>query len=114
MLTSDGRTLAQGALGWLWAVGDNTVPIPGFKGMRQAERMPERWRSVHSHRTSWHRSTPCSTTKRRTDTMTVAPAAGYTIREAAGRIGLTQDTVRYYERIGLVPPVARDRSGYRR
>jgi aryl-alcohol dehydrogenase-like predicted oxidoreductase len=37
VLTSDGRTLAQGALGWLWAVGDNTIPIPGFKGMRQAE-----------------------------------------------------------------------------
>ncbi|MBO3746202.1 aldo/keto reductase [Streptosporangiaceae bacterium NEAU-GS5] len=37
VLTSDGRTLAQGALGWLWAVGENTVPIPGFKGMRQAE-----------------------------------------------------------------------------
>ncbi|GIH25839.1 oxidoreductase [Acrocarpospora phusangensis] len=36
VLTSDGRTLAQGALGWLWAVGENTVPIPGFKGMRQA------------------------------------------------------------------------------
>ena len=29
--------LAQGALGWLWTVGDNTIPIPGFKGMRQAE-----------------------------------------------------------------------------
>jgi aryl-alcohol dehydrogenase-like predicted oxidoreductase len=37
VLTSDGRTLAQGALGWLWAVAGNTVPIPGFKGMRQAE-----------------------------------------------------------------------------
>jgi aryl-alcohol dehydrogenase-like predicted oxidoreductase len=36
-LTADGRTLAQGALGWLWAVGENTIPIPGFKGMRQAE-----------------------------------------------------------------------------
>lgn len=37
VLTSDGRTMAQGALGWLWAVGGNTIPIPGFKGMRQAE-----------------------------------------------------------------------------
>lgn len=37
VLTSDGRTLAQGAVGWLWAVGDNTIPIPGFKGLRQAE-----------------------------------------------------------------------------
>jgi DNA-binding transcriptional MerR regulator len=46
--------------------------------------------------------------------MTVATAAGYTIREAAGKTGLSQDTVRYYERIGLVPPVGRDRSGYRR
>jgi DNA-binding transcriptional MerR regulator len=46
--------------------------------------------------------------------MTVATATGCTIREAAGRTGLSQDTVRYYERIGLVPPVGRDRSGYRR
>lgn len=46
--------------------------------------------------------------------MTVATAVGYTIRDAAAKTGLTQDTVRYYERIGLVPPVGRDRSGYRR
>jgi DNA-binding transcriptional MerR regulator len=46
--------------------------------------------------------------------MTVATAAGYTIREAAGKTGLSQDTVRYYERVRLVPPVGRDRSGYRR
>lgn len=37
VLTTGGRTLAQGALAWLWAIGENTVPIPGFKGMRQAE-----------------------------------------------------------------------------
>ena len=37
VLTSDGRTLAQGALGWLWARSDNTIPIPGFKSARQAE-----------------------------------------------------------------------------
>jgi aryl-alcohol dehydrogenase-like predicted oxidoreductase len=38
VLESDGRSLAQGAIAWLWAVGDNTIPIPGFKGMRQAEQ----------------------------------------------------------------------------
>jgi aryl-alcohol dehydrogenase-like predicted oxidoreductase len=37
VLQSDGRTLAQGALAWLWGLADNVVPIPGFKGMRQAE-----------------------------------------------------------------------------
>ena len=46
--------------------------------------------------------------------MIAATAAGYTIREAAGKTGLSQTTVRYYERTGLVPPVRRDRSGYRR
>ena len=36
-LTSDGRTLAQGALGWLWARSPRTVPIPGFRSVAQAE-----------------------------------------------------------------------------
>lgn len=37
ILTSDGRTLAQGALAWLWARGDRTIPIPGFRNVHQAE-----------------------------------------------------------------------------
>ncbi|HEV8561649.1 MAG TPA: aldo/keto reductase [Actinophytocola sp.] len=37
ILTSNGRTPAQGALAWLWALGENTLPIPGFKGLHQAE-----------------------------------------------------------------------------
>lgn len=37
VLTSDGRTLAQGALGWLWARSDKTLPIPGFKTVKQVE-----------------------------------------------------------------------------
>ncbi|HWM06514.1 MAG TPA: aldo/keto reductase [Actinophytocola sp.] len=37
ILTSDGRTLAQGALGWLWARSERTVPIPGFRTVAQAE-----------------------------------------------------------------------------
>jgi aryl-alcohol dehydrogenase-like predicted oxidoreductase len=36
-LTSDGRTLAQGALGWLWARSEVTIPIPGFKNVKQVE-----------------------------------------------------------------------------
>ncbi|MDL5201243.1 aldo/keto reductase [Streptomyces sp. ALI-76-A] len=38
VLTSDGRTLAQGALGWLWARSPRTVPIPGFRSVAQAEQ----------------------------------------------------------------------------
>ncbi|MGK5522500.1 aldo/keto reductase [Micromonospora sp. URMC 107] len=34
-LTADGRTLAQGALGWLWARSDRTVPIPGCRTVAQ-------------------------------------------------------------------------------
>ena len=30
ILTSKGRTVAQGALAWLWARSPLTVPIPGF------------------------------------------------------------------------------------
>ncbi|MDO5116666.1 MAG: MerR family transcriptional regulator [Synergistaceae bacterium] len=36
-----------------------------------------------------------------------------TIGEAAERTGLTADTLRYYERIGLIPPVPRTDSGLR-
>ena len=37
VLTADGRTLAQAALGWLWAHSPVTVPIPGFKTVAQVE-----------------------------------------------------------------------------
>jgi len=37
VLTQDGRTLAQGALGWLWALSHVTIPIPGFKNIQQVE-----------------------------------------------------------------------------
>ncbi|PWU46523.1 aldo/keto reductase [Micromonospora globispora] len=36
-LTVDGRTLAQGALGWLLARSPRTVPIPGCRTVAQAE-----------------------------------------------------------------------------
>ncbi|WP_429312838.1 aldo/keto reductase [Paenibacillus mucilaginosus] len=35
LLTSGGRTLAQGALGWLWARSEWTIPIPGFRTVKQ-------------------------------------------------------------------------------
>jgi aryl-alcohol dehydrogenase-like predicted oxidoreductase len=38
VLTSGGRTLAQGALAWLWARSPRTVPIPGFRSVAQAEQ----------------------------------------------------------------------------
>jgi aryl-alcohol dehydrogenase-like predicted oxidoreductase len=37
VLTQDGRTLAQGALGWLLARSPVTIPIPGFKTVAQVE-----------------------------------------------------------------------------
>jgi aryl-alcohol dehydrogenase-like predicted oxidoreductase len=37
VLESDGRTLAQGALGWLWARSPRTIPIPGFRTVKQVE-----------------------------------------------------------------------------
>jgi DNA-binding transcriptional MerR regulator len=39
---------------------------------------------------------------------------GLSIREVAAKTGITTHTLRYYERIGLVQPVARARSGHRR
>ncbi|MFG2038445.1 aldo/keto reductase [Dactylosporangium sp. NPDC048998] len=37
VLTSGGRTLAQGALTWLWAYDARTVPIPGCRTVAQVE-----------------------------------------------------------------------------
>jgi aryl-alcohol dehydrogenase-like predicted oxidoreductase len=35
ILTSNGRTMAQGALAYIWALDERMVPIPGFKSMQQ-------------------------------------------------------------------------------
>jgi aryl-alcohol dehydrogenase-like predicted oxidoreductase len=37
VLNSDGRTLAQGALCWVLALSERTIPIPGFKTVEQVE-----------------------------------------------------------------------------
>jgi aryl-alcohol dehydrogenase-like predicted oxidoreductase len=37
ILASDGRTVAQGALAWLWARSPKTIPIPGFRTVAQVE-----------------------------------------------------------------------------
>lgn len=37
ILKSNGRTLVQGALAWIWAESDRTIPIPGFKTAQQVE-----------------------------------------------------------------------------
>ena len=37
ILTSSGRTLAQGALAWLWGRSEQTIPIPGFRTVAQVE-----------------------------------------------------------------------------
>ncbi len=37
ILTSQGRTVAQGALAWNWARTPQTIPIPGFRTVKQVE-----------------------------------------------------------------------------
>lgn len=37
ILTSNGRTLPQGALAWLWGRSEQTIPIPGFRTEKQVE-----------------------------------------------------------------------------
>ncbi len=37
VLTMDGRTLPQGAIGWIWAKHERTIPIPGFKNEKQVQ-----------------------------------------------------------------------------
>lgn len=37
ILTSDGRTPAQGALAWIWGRSEQTIPIPGIRTVAQAQ-----------------------------------------------------------------------------
>ena len=37
ILQSEGRSVVQGALAWLWAKSEATIPIPGFKTAKQVE-----------------------------------------------------------------------------
>lgn len=37
ILKSDGRTLVQGAIAWLWKRSNMAIPIPGFKSREQVE-----------------------------------------------------------------------------
>lgn len=37
ILESNGRTLAQGSLAWIWGNSEITVPIPGFRTVKQAK-----------------------------------------------------------------------------
>jgi len=36
-LTADGRSLAQGALGWIWGRSPATLPLPGFRTVAQVQ-----------------------------------------------------------------------------
>jgi aryl-alcohol dehydrogenase-like predicted oxidoreductase len=38
ILTDHGRSVAQGALAWLWARSDRAIPIPGFRTVEQVEQ----------------------------------------------------------------------------
>ena len=44
---------------------------------------------------------------------TATTAAGYRVAELADEVGVPPDTVRYYERAGLLPPPPRTSAGYR-
>lgn len=37
ILMSDGRSLVQGALAWIWGRSELTIPIPGFKSVKQVQ-----------------------------------------------------------------------------
>lgn len=37
ILTTEGRTLPQGSLSWIWGRSEKTIPIPGFKTTQQIE-----------------------------------------------------------------------------
>jgi aryl-alcohol dehydrogenase-like predicted oxidoreductase len=39
LLTCDGRSYVQGALGWIWAHSPLAIPIPGFRTMEQMQEL---------------------------------------------------------------------------
>ncbi|MCR2802728.1 aldo/keto reductase [Paenibacillus soyae] len=39
ILTSERRSLVQGALAWIWGRSDATIPIPGFKTKKQVQEL---------------------------------------------------------------------------
>ena len=41
VLTRDGRSYVQAALGWIWARSPRTVPVPGFRTVEQVEEDAE-------------------------------------------------------------------------
>ncbi len=41
LLTTDGRTLVQGALGWIWGQSSDNIPIPGAKSEEQIKGIAE-------------------------------------------------------------------------
>jgi DNA-binding transcriptional MerR regulator len=45
--------------------------------------------------------------------VTTVPARGMRVAQLAETVGLSPDTIRYYERAGLLPPPARTPGGYR-
>lgn len=59
-------------------------------------------------------STSTSTTTGTSTSATRIPRAYYTISEVAALTGLTAHTLRWYERIGLMPHVDRSHTGQRR
>ncbi|MFJ5550558.1 MerR family transcriptional regulator [Streptomyces sp. NPDC093225] len=60
------------------------------------------------------RRSPTETRPSPTRTRSGLTETRYTIREVAERTGLSQHTLRWYERIGLMPHVDRTHSGQRR
>lgn len=111
-LTVDGRTLAQGALGWVWARDERTIPLPGFRNRAQVRENagalgfgPLPADAFAAVERSLGRAVA---EPRGMSPVLLEPG------EAAARTGLSLDTLRYYEREGLVGPIGRAPGGARR
>jgi aryl-alcohol dehydrogenase-like predicted oxidoreductase len=44
VLTAGGRSLAQGALAWVWGTSERLIPIPGFQAVGEVEENVQAWR----------------------------------------------------------------------
>jgi hypothetical protein len=60
-LTSGGRTLVQGALGWIWAAAREPSRSPDSRLALRFRRTPGPWSSARSRPRRWPKSTACST-----------------------------------------------------
>jgi DNA-binding transcriptional MerR regulator len=86
-------------------VGKGMVNSPDYYGFEASRKLNQDFCFIFSHKTLDLESTPSDKLSIRGEPMKIA--------EVSEHYGISSDTLRYYERIGLIPPVNRNGNGIR-